>query len=276
MGFTGIRIGTNVPGVDPDFIQTAGELSKDKFDGMRHIFLVFGGVMTKGRGKDEDAESWTRSDMCHHVRLVAKQLKGSGLGRSGDAMELGNEPDLAVDQNAKDLTQTFNEMFDIVREELPEVSILSPSISNLNKRGFRYLEKMLLSGLRDDCGLAFHRYPNGPSPHVSHDGFDDRNIEFQKLKNMSGGRELWCTETGFSQRWDRKDWTEENQREYIDTDMRFNRDRGLKHYTLYQVNDGPDEREIEDRWGIRHFDEAWNGDWKLLGQALPELIGRYA
>ena len=264
MGFRGVRHDVVMP-VDPWWVAGISDLEKEK--SLHNIYLIFGGHMTKERfATDNLGSPWAGHEMPAFCAKKAQQLRDHGLGRAGEAIEIGNEPDLAHrlwKENPTGLANVVNKCYDAIREILPEVTILCPSISNLNSRGFNYLNSMLKI-LRPEIGVAFHRYPAGETPHHSHKGFQDRNEEFQKLLEMAGTRDLWGTETGFS---NENPKSEQDQATYIETDMRFNRDRGLEHYCLYQLNDGAEDTRM-DRYGIRHFDEEWDGDWKLIAQQL--------
>ena len=248
------------------------------------VFLLFGGKMTKGGATG--GEPWDNpAEMVNAAATWAEDIAAIWGDRITSAVELGNEPDLSDGPWKKDprgLGNLTNEMFLAVREKLPKIQILCGGVSNLIKherhRGLVYLESMLRV-LHIDVGVAFHRYPVDffASPHISHRNFNDRNEEFARLMDLAAGREVWCTETGKSQYDDKHDpHSEETQADYIASDLQFNRDRGLQNYVLYNINSGPNARDPEHGYGIRHLNEPWDGDWKVIGQRLPDLCKEFA
>ncbi len=274
MALAGIRCESTLP-LDERWRGAIDGLAASEWESS-NIYLLFGGHMTKFQGgtSSEQGEPWLPDEMPQYASQRANDLRIRGLGNKGEAMEIGNEPDLAHERwksirHAKELAEVTNRCADEIRTLLPDVTVLSPSVSNLNARGFGYLERMLET-LDPSIGIAFHRYPAGDSPHISHKGFKDRNAEDNKLKCMAEGRELWCTESGFSN-YDGR--TEDEQADYIDVDMRFNDDRGLAHYTLYNINDGEDDHRLS-HYGIRHAGEAHDGEWKVIGQKLESYARR--
>ena len=276
MGFAGVRCESTLP-MDASWRNAIDGLAESDWESS-NIYLLFGGHMTKHSGgtSSDQGEPWQPDEMPIYAAQRANDLRLRSLGGAGEAIEIGNEPDLAhcrwrSKRHAKELAQVTNRCADEIWTLLPEVTVLCPSVSNLNGRGIGYLDRML-EFLDERIGVAFHRYPAGDSPHIAHKGFATRNHEFDTLKGMTEGRELWCTETGFSNHGKR---TEGEQSDYIDVDMRFNNDRGLEHYTVYNINDGYGDDPLS-HYGLRHAGESWDGDWKILGQDIPEYISRSA
>jgi hypothetical protein len=204
----------------------------------------------------------------------AVKLVNAGYGERGHAaVEIGNEPDLAVSRWKKDpiaMAKTFAECYARVKELLPDMPVLSPSISNLNRRGLGYLEKM--EPYLPECAVAFHRYPASLEFDTPHRGYRSRLHELDELKALAGGRELWNTETGWSE-YNKGAWlseTEVAERMIREDELWAQYCRG---WTAYQINSGvtahsdnDDEMRLK-TYGARRS----GGSWKRWADAIGEL-----
>lgn len=199
-------------------------------------------------------------------RDFAKKLLNAGYKERGDVgIEIGNEPDLAVKRwkkNPEDMAKCFADCYVEVKALLPDVPVLCPSISNLNGRGLNYLEKME-PHLPKDCGIAFHRYPNGRDFDIPHRGFTSRFREVDALKAIAGCRALWNTETGHAEI--NKDYTlsESEVSERMEREHVFWSDAGCEAWCAYQINsgiiedgDGHDDKRLKS-YGARRADSSW-------------------
>lgn len=278
---TGVR--TDVAyGLENLTAQALGELKHYGFH--NSIFLVAGGHME-----------------CDHDELVdwaastAQRLLENDYPQG--IIEVGNEPDLAIREWAEHpraLGAAFIDAYQAIQEVAPGMKVLTPSVSNLNERGTTYLQEMFKTAIPSGAGAAFHRYPNGdgswrPSARAPHEGFASRQEEVMTLQEAVGfGRDLWLTETGFREGpyeekkflglKKEKHWIrEQDVAELVRQDMEFwLRVAQLQTYTYYGLNDGPDRDNPEDSYGIRHFEEPWDGPWKKVAQTLGEMGSRCA
>ena len=258
LGFDGVRV--DVP--DDHELATAmlGELRP--LLRTYPIFLLAGGHMRRASG-----HPWAPDELVDHVEDTCIKLRDFGFFEREPALqppiEIGNEPDLAADfwkKNPRLLARTFSDCFDVVRDYSPTCPVLSPSVSNLNKRGFKYLETMLDEGLPEDCAIAFHRYPHRGDMQIPHPGFDNRYQQAAKLVELAAGRDLWLTETGLAEgehKGGRIVTEDDVARAYVYDVEFWSQFPSVKAHTLYQINDGPNRTNELHRYGIRDIDGQW-------------------
>lgn len=225
------------------------------------IFLIAGGHMLR-----DDRSPFSSEELIAHTRDCCVKMRDLGYFKvravQQPAIEIGNEPDLAHHhwkENPGLLARTFTDCYEVVREFSQVCPVLSPSVSNLNRRGFSYLERMLAVGFPSGSGVAFHRYPHDGEPTKPHDGFDNRDDEASHLVELAEGRDLWCTETGLSEGpHDGTFYTEEFVADaYADEVAYWNRVPSMRALTWYQINDGPNPNEQLHHYGIRRIDSTW-------------------
>lgn len=233
------------------------------------ILLLAGGKMTRQHPK-MGGPAWRAGELVAHVNDTCIKMQALGLFDRPipPAIEIGNEPDLAVDEWKKKpelLAETFSRCYDVVRKYSQRVRVLSPSVSNLNNRGFEYLEAMIHSnfGLPLGCHIAVHRYPNGPNFEIPHDGFRNRGVEVTKLLQLAGRRPVWITEVGMREGphgrgEDPLYLTEEEVAGSFEWEMYFwSRVPQVQGVCWYGINDGPDRRNELDTYGVRRLDGSW-------------------
>lgn len=207
------------------------------------------------------------------VQLVAKtrdfctKLLNAGFHKRQDhiAIEIGNEPDLAIDtwkDDPEGMALCFADCFTEVRNKFEHVAVLSPSVSNLNSRGLNYLEAMA-PNLPSGCAIAFHRYPNGRRFGTPHDGFSSRFSEVEVLTGIAGDRELWATEVGWAEQNTDYTLSEPDVATRMEREAEFWKGQGCRVWTAYQLNsavvspsDDKDERRLK-TYGFRRPDETW-------------------
>lgn len=206
-----------------------------------------------------------------HDQLVQKsedyalKVRASNFPHNRIAIEIGNEPDLAVlrwKHYPVDMAKCFAECYDRIKQHLPNVPVLCPSISNLDRDSIAYLSVMERY-LPTDCAIAFHRYPNGPQVGIPHDGFSSRLEEVDRLQRIAGDRELWHTEGGWAEEDNHYTLTQEQVAELTVADYLFWRDQGVACWTSYQLNsarvlttDTADERRLK-TYGYRDSENHW-------------------
>ncbi len=236
-------------------------------------FLLAGGHMTDVPDTEKsEGQALSPEHLIAHTRDTCVKLKAFGYFEAGElAIEIGNEPDLACNfwaGNAKLLGHTFARCFDVIREFSPTVPVLCPSVSNLNKRGFRYLKKML-PGIPLEAGLSFHRYPHDGDPFKAHPGFLTREEQALKLVGMAEGRSLWLTETGLTEGPHGRGsfHTEEYVADTYVYETAFWNQYGVRALAWYSINDGPDKMNDLHHYGIRRLD----GTWKPVSDRIPYI-----
>lgn len=263
LGFEGIR--QDIP---DDHEQTTALLRELRdMPAVYPVLLLAGGHMRRGHmAPAGEGDAWTHAELVQHTEDTCIKLQALGFfDRTPErqpALEIGNEPDIAAKAwktNPRGLARAFRDCYRKVREFSPTCPVLTPSVSNLNPRGFRYLEKMAAEGLPADCGVAVHRYPNHGDPYAPHDTFPSRYEEASRLVEITQGRDIWLTETGLAEGpHDGHYHTEMNVADAFEHDVRFwSGVSAVKAFVSYQVNDGPNRREQLDTYGFRRLDGSW-------------------
>jgi len=250
------------------------------FPTIKLIFLLAGGSMTRS-----DDAPWTSKGLEDHTRDECRKLLEFGYFDPGrvyhPAFEIGNEPDLAHDYwkgRPKDLAKTFSTCYAIIREFSSSSPVLSPSISNLNERGLKYLEKMA-PYLPPGCCVAFHRYPASQFFSTPHKGSMTRNAEIETLREFAGDRPLWNTETGWAEINKGYQLTEAEISERLTQEIEFHAALDVRVLTLYQINSAeilPEDSENVRRlktYGLRApTDHGWK--WKPRAAVIRDTIER--
>ena len=285
MGFAGFRIGlAHDPVLTEPIVK---ELSA--FRGARHIWLIAGGKMTKGYPSEKRHKPWLPDKLVDHAREQARLLSDHGF--TSPMIEVGNEPDLAHEFwqiNPALLGQIFHEVADAIREILPRATVLCSPISNLDKDSIEYLARMFPNGLPFGTACAFHRYPFATDAIDAHPGFANRYQEVEALRKIVGKETpLYVTECGIHEGphikkkllglCKKKFWlSEADVAKVVADDLKFWLRASVKGAAIYQLNSGPNKREREHTYGIRRFEEPWDGEWKQVARALPTVIQEVA
>lgn len=187
------------------------------------------------------------------------------VGVSRLLIEVGNEPDIGHPDYARrprDFAAAVAQTHAAVRQAGFGGPVVSGGVSNLSRERLAYLEHVA-GGLPPDVVLGFHRYPRGMGPERPHPGFDSRDDEWLRLRQIAGARAVACTEFGhhtarrrqerFGLLRCRRRVSDEEVADDILFDLRFFQDRGCLLAAIYQLNDGPTDTDI-DRYGIRRAD----------------------
>ena len=192
------------------------------------------------------------------------------------AYEIGNELDGKMDPG--DYAHAFYAAEHWIRMIEPGATILTAGIRDLGHGPQEWLYRVLSSGLvSHQAGVGFHTYRSTP-PGVPREGFLRREYEYDALRHLAAGRKLWMTEIGWSTAprkasgcagWFGKRWSysDEQVAEFLDYELRLNRDQGAECFTIFQLNDGMLD-ENEHRFGIRTYE----------GELKPSahVVARYA
>ncbi len=147
--------------------------------------------------------------------------------------------------------------------------MLTPCVSNLNRRGYNYLERMLREGLPEGAALAAHRYPHDGDIYKPHPGFHTREEQASKLVELADGRDIWITETGLTEGpHDGRFHSEEYVADALEYEVRFwSGVASVKALCWYGINDGPNRDDTEHHFGIRRLD----GSWKPAAERVAQV-----
>lgn len=223
--------------------------------GIAPLFLIGGGHIQR-------PDKTARIEPHELAALAGKVVRcAAECGLADYWLEFGNEPDLAHPDYAKrpqDFAEALRQCRSSVRAEGFEGLIISGGISNLNKRGLNYLNTLMDSGLPDDVVIGFHRYPDGLSPSVPHEGFSNRDAEWARLSSLAAGRPLACTEVGHhtaprkvGRLGQKKRISDSDAASHFEFDLEYFRAKNCLLTAVYQLNDGANADEALDRYGIR-------------------------
>lgn len=191
----------------------------------------------------------------------AVSRRASELGKSDMAiLEAGNEEDLKGKRWANDPMGWASLVADVVfiaRSHNPALRVVSGGVSSLSKHAMGWLYK---SRVRDVvASVGYHQYRHTP-PSTPLDGYSSRLDEFLSLREASGDCDTWMTETGWhtakqsSGHWPcKKTWsyTDAEVAQFLRAEIEFNDNVGAQCFVTYQLNDGPDPSNGQDRFGIR-------------------------
>ncbi len=179
-------------------------------------------------------------------------------------VELGNEPDLAHEgwtpasyyaEARRCIDAAFNY----------NIALWIGVISNLNDRGFSFLEK-IWQDIPPWVNCSVHRYPTGGSPYKSHmSSFTlkppfkrrwSRFEEVDELRRIVGkDRKIGVSETGYSMH----EFSEEDAAYYMQWERQFWMEQGAVFCVAYQLNDGAGSDPV-DKFGFRRLDGTWRAD----------------
>lgn len=172
----------------------------------------------------------------------------------GSLVECGNEPDIAKFGWTRD---------SYLREARRCVAIATQTgqrlyvgaVSNLNKRGFAFLESLPWREWPDSICASVHRYPEGKSPRTPHGGCRSREEEIAKLRDIVGrNRPLAVTEIGYHD--GPGGWSENEVAAHMAWERQLFDAHGFEIVVAFQINDGPN-LDTESHFGFRRMDGSW-------------------
>jgi hypothetical protein len=186
----------------------------------------------------------------------------------GSLAEAGNEPDLAK------FGWTRASYLGFVDACIPlaienDVRLYVGAVSNLNPRGFRFLDSMPWNGYPPDICCSIHRYPDGSLPTNPHRGSLSRDHEIERLKCIVGARPLACTEVGYHD--GISGWNERDVASHMAWERTFFSGHGFELVVGFQINDGPDKlsRDPEYHYGFRRHPSL---EWKPVADAFTKAV----
>jgi hypothetical protein len=238
--------------------QDAEPIIRELFESDLEAILLLGG------GKMERISFDHTVELARHVALVARDVIGIEPARL--AVEIGNEPDLAIDQYKRDpgeFARLVTACAAAIWQVVPSMSVLCGGVSNTHKDGLQYLERASRAGFPDGCQIGYHSYHTTVTPLTPHSGFRSRQEEFDQLNAICAGRPKWCTEVGWhtfpsdvrsgiSRR--RVQFNDEQVADFTEQELRLHRAAGSICAALFQLNDGEPALSHEHRYGMRRVD----------------------
>ena len=246
------------------------------------ILLLAGGKMTRSDGKPWDANA-----IADHVRDCCTKMFDLGLFDMEHPpwLEVGNEPDLAHKRwsdHPDRMAAAFHAAYWEAQSFGRRMTVLTPAVSNLNKRGIEYLGEMFASTVPSGAHLAFHRYPHRGVPTLKHDGFKSRDDEVEtalRIANKSmgrGSRSFHVTEVGYSNFEYGGQWKPDAYvADVLESEYRYWSRLGADSMSWFQINTAPvgandsDHVRKEKSFGVRdHL-----GNWKPELAACSRTIG---
>ena len=263
LGFGGVR--TDVK-LDIENIKTIID-EQEKYNATS-IILFNGGHM-----------DWSPEETVDAVTAAARYIKDRNyFQRHNIFFEIGNEPDIARDFYKNDPEKTndmFWECYQAVKLIRSDIGMITPGVSNLNERGFDYLEEFLDHSIPAGAIVGFHRYPAGKDYTTPHKGFDSRKEEMDELVGLARDNKIFCTEAGMTQG---PHYTKRNfplcflkKKEYVrpqyqyeayKADQQINEAYDSVGLVWYQYNDGPNKNNDQDNFGVRYVDGTVKEPWR--------------
>ena len=194
---------------------------------------------------------------------IVRRAEQMSVLPAGALVELGNEPDLAH------FGWTVESYLAEARRCVP-IALASGQrlylgvVSNLNKRGFKFLEQLPWQEWPEQICCSVHRYPDGRLPTNAHSGCKSREHEVAKLRAIVGHRPLAVTEVGYHD--GPGGWNWGQVAEHMAWERRFFSEQGFEVVVAFQINDGEKlDPSTEAHFGFRRHP---SGEWKPVAQAF--------
>lgn len=197
--------------------------------------------------------------------VILEDLKPLTYLLPNSQVELYNEPDLGTNQQYSPEDYARHLQTAAPAAFARGIDLWAPVASNLNQRGFDFLQRVY--DLTHDLPyyVSMHRYPTGNAFDAPHDGFASREAETAKLLSIIGNRRWMISEFGYhTAPRPRKTgritwpiwffpwrWSEEEKADLVKQEIRWWRQQGAWACNLYNINSGPDPDHTEDNFGIR-------------------------
>ena len=259
--FLNAGFGDPLPASDLDLIRSLG------YEGIRqNVPTVESAAWLVGNALDKGAAIFIipveSADLCQDIaHAVAERIKVIG-GDDRAVIEVGNEEDLRGKRWHDDpfgWSLLVTDVLNIAREHRFWGPVVSGGISSVSRSALDWLKRSRVHE-REVC-IGYHQY-RSTSPQKALSGYSSRADEFKALKDIAG-QDIWCTECGWStaprtKGWwiFKKTWSYSDAevasflRYEIDLQDSFN----SKAFVTYQLNDGPNPMNDQDRFGVRRTD----------------------
>ncbi len=228
LGFAGIRQNVPSPSVGVALVDNALD------GGNKAIFIV------------PMADPTVCQEVAH---VVAGQVAQRGLSDQA-VIECGNEEDLKV-----------ADVITIAGQHGFTGPVVSGGISSVSHTALDWLKASRVTEL--SCGIGYHQY-RSTEPSRPLDGYSSREDEFRALAHVAAGHDLWCTESGWTTAPHNTSAADIQVTENLREEIRLNEEHGAKSFCVYQLNDGPDPANDQDRFGIRRVDGSLKPQARVL------------
>lgn len=229
--------------------------------GLEAILLVCGGHM-------ERISFEHTVELARHVALVVRDVVQMDSNRL--AIEIGNEPDNAIDEYKKNpgrFSQLVRDSAAVIWQEVPTLKIISGGVMNTHTDGLSYLAAASNAGFPDGCQVGYHSYHTTTPPETAHEGFRSRQEEFGRLRAVVAGRPMWCTEVGWHtypsvvrvgvlQRRKTVQFDDNQVADFTERELKLHREAGAVCAAVFQLNDGEPVTSYEQRHGVRRVDRT--------------------
>ena len=218
------------------------------------------------------------ADICHDIAHVVARRAVERQQGSRVVIEVGNEEDLSGKRWARDPHGWAALVADVsvIAASHSDISpggavqVVSGGVSSVSRQAMGWLER---SHVRDlPIGVGYHQYRSTP-PSEPLDGYRTRGEEFRALRDAAGDRETWMTESGWhsarrtSGCWPRKrtwSYSDAEVAQFLAEEMARNDEVGARCFVTYQLADGPDGTNDQNRFGIRRFDGSLKPSSRVL------------
>lgn len=198
--------------------------------------------------------------------VIIRRVEQLSVLPVGALAEAGNEPDIAKFGWTKRRYRDF--AIAAAREALArQIRLYVGVVSNLNDRGFEWLEELPWETWPAEICGSVHRYPEGSDPRTPHKGCKSREHEIAKLRAIVGQRPLAITETGYHD----AVISEADVAAHMVYERQLFDRAGFDFVVAYQLNDGPPDSKdgLEAHFGARRFGSH---EWKPWAEAFTHAI----
>lgn len=187
--------------------------------------------------------------------VIVRRVEQLAVLPPGALAEAGNEPDIAKFGWTKRTYRDFAHA--CVREaQRLELRLYIGVVSNLNDRGFDWLEELPWDTYGPTVCCSVHRYPEGSDPRIAHKGCKSREDEITKLRALVGQRPLAVTEVGYHD--GPGGCSESDVAAHMAWERQLFDQHGFDFVVGFQINDGPPtSRDPDAHFGFRRADGSW-------------------
>lgn len=242
------------PGVSDQEIANVVDQFSSRFD-VDPNFLIGAGKTGTNNYPDPSAPDGERRyeprDVAETAVRILRRVREWPTLESQCSFEGLNEGDIGsmlYKALPQDYAECARQICASLRAEEFQGPILAGSVSNLNKRGLKYLASMGWEKLDPSILVNIHWYPdNKGTADAGHDGMTVEQEWQALLKIVGTQRQIAVTEFGFASM--SGHLTQEQQAEETRKRLQFFKSKGCWCAISYQLNDGPNKKDFYDNLG---------------------------